>query len=777
MWDFSWIADPSAWAGLGTLIVLEVVLGIDNLVFISILTSRLHTQEQRRRAFLTGLGLALVMRLVLLSAIAWIVSLTEPLVTIFGKAFSWRDFILMGGGIFLLLKGTMELHERLEGGMAEYSSAPTRSGFWQVIIQILVLDAVFSLDSIITSVGMVDHIPVMMLAVVVAMLVMVMAAAPLTSFVERHPTVIILCLGFLMMIGLSLLMDGLGYHIPKGYLYAAICFSVLVEICNQVALRNRRKRISMRDMRESMAMAVLGLLGDGRPGEEEARRDAAALASESDAQPLFEPEERDMVARVIRLSGRTARFIMTPRHRVRWLDSEADYATACRFASESLSPWLPVLDPDRDEVLGVIHTGDLAAVTPQGPVTGTERPGTAAPQDDGSGRVWSVRPLLRPAPTIFEHASLTEMLETFREEPTPLAFVRDEYGSVVGCITPTDLVSVLAGQMGDMPAGPEACRQPDGSWLMPGRLTVDAVTSWLGIHLPPRSSSATLAGLLLEALGHIPHEGERVRIQGWRMKIVKMDGNRIDEVLVRPGDAIKAGDPLVRYHLQDEAERVLQREVTTGAATESLRGQILDLERELVQARAERNRASQLAASGLGSRQALGRLEESVRSLQHRIELTQISIKKNEESFRARLKELEGYYGQPIREGETLPDQLVLTSPIDGYVLQLMPNLNPDVLLPAQATPVTVGQLDPVLIQVPVYEGDLGRIKEGGHARVEIPSLGDKVFSATITEISWISTNMDVAQPSYYTVELTVPNSQLELKPGFKALVRFGAAE
>ncbi|WP_300719368.1 transporter associated domain-containing protein [uncultured Desulfovibrio sp.] len=547
MWDFSWIADPSAWAGLGTLIVLEVVLGIDNLVFISILTSRLHSQAQRRRAFLTGLGLALLMRLVLLSAIAWIVSLTEPLVTIFGKAFSWRDFILMGGGIFLLLKGTMELHERLEGGMAEYSSAPTRSGFWQVIIQILVLDAVFSLDSIITSVGMVDHIPVMMLAVIVAMAVMVMAAAPLTSFVERHPTVIILCLGFLLMIGLSLLMDGLGYHIPKGYLYAAICFSVLVEICNQMALRNRRKRISMRDMRESMAMAVLGLLGGGRPGEEEARRDAAALASESEGQPLFEPEERDMVARVIRLSGRTARFIMTPRHRVRWLDSGADYATACRFASESLSPWLPVLDPDRDEVLGVIHTGDLAVLTPGATPAGrgasgaapekmaapASGPGMPAAQDGEDAQGWSILPLLRPAPTVFEHASLTEMLETFREEPTPLAFVRDEYGSVVGCITPTDLVSVLAGQMGDMPAGPEACRQPDGSWIMPGRLTVDAVTSWLGIHLPPRSSSATLAGLLLEALGHIPHEGERVRIQGWRMKIVKMDGNRIDQVRVR----------------------------------------------------------------------------------------------------------------------------------------------------------------------------------------------------------------------------------------------------
>ena len=355
MWDFSWIADPSAWAGLGTLIVLEVVLGIDNLVFISILTSRLHTQEQRRRAFLTGLGLALVMRLVLLSAIAWIVSLTEPLVTVFGKAFSWRDFILMGGGIFLLLKGTMELHERLEGGMAEYSSAPTRSGFWQVIIQILVLDAVFSLDSIITSVGMVDHIPVMMLAVVVAMLVMVMAAAPLTSFVERHPTVIILCLGFLMMIGLSLLMDGLGYHIPKGYLYAAICFSVLVEICNQVALRNRRKRISMRDMRESMAMAVLGLLGGGRPGEEEARRDAAALVADgrADRDRRAAQRQEDRAARLgifYRIIEQIYKHLPQPR------GVGPDRVRLGRLGVDELHPLLP--DAGLHEQRGVGGLGD-----------------------------------------------------------------------------------------------------------------------------------------------------------------------------------------------------------------------------------------------------------------------------------------------------------------------------------------------------------------------------------------------------------------------------------
>ena len=327
MWDFSWVTELSAWAGLGTLVLLEVVLGVDNLVFISILVGRLPA-EQKRHAFLTGLGLALLMRLVLLAAIAWIIGLTAPLFSLGGRAFSARDLILVGGGLFLLLKGTLELHERLEGHVAGPADAGRHAGFWRVIAQIIALDAVFSLDSIITSVGMVDHVSVMMLAVVAAMLVMALAAAPLLRFVERHPSVIVLCLGFLLMIGLGLLTDGLGYHIPKGYLYAAIIFAVLVEACNQWALRNRRKRISMRDMRESTARVVLGLLG-GRSGHGDAQLDAAALAGESRG-ALFAPEERDMVARVIRLSGRTARFIMIPRQRVNWLDSRADRETVYR---------------------------------------------------------------------------------------------------------------------------------------------------------------------------------------------------------------------------------------------------------------------------------------------------------------------------------------------------------------------------------------------------------------------------------------------------------------
>lgn len=235
-----WIADPTAWLGLLTLIVLELVLGIDNLVFIAILADKLPP-EQRDRARVIGLTLALLMRLGLLASISWMVTLTEPLFEVFEKSFSGRDLIMLFGGLFLLFKATMELHERLEGHVAERKSNAVYAMFWPIVAQIVVLDAVFSLDAVITAVGMVEHLSVMMIAVVISIGLMIIASKPLTKFVNSHPTVIMLCLGFLMMIGFSLTAEGLGFHIPKGYLYAAIGFSILIELFNQIA-RSRRKR-------------------------------------------------------------------------------------------------------------------------------------------------------------------------------------------------------------------------------------------------------------------------------------------------------------------------------------------------------------------------------------------------------------------------------------------------------------------------------------------------------------------------------------------------------
>jgi predicted tellurium resistance membrane protein TerC len=220
---------------LVTLTVLEVILGVDNVIFISILSGKLP-KDQQRLARRVGLGAAMLMRLVLLAFIAWIAGLTQPLFSLFEHAFSGRDLILLGGGLFLLAKATWEIHDKLEG--AEHGAARAAASFASVITQVMVLDMVFSLDSVITAIGMADQLSVMMTAVILAVLVMLVAAEPISAFVEKHPTIKILALSFLLLIGLSLVVEGLGQHISKGYIYFAMGFSVFVEMIN---IRVRRK--------------------------------------------------------------------------------------------------------------------------------------------------------------------------------------------------------------------------------------------------------------------------------------------------------------------------------------------------------------------------------------------------------------------------------------------------------------------------------------------------------------------------------------------------------
>ncbi|HYD31339.1 MAG TPA: TerC family protein [Azospirillaceae bacterium] len=236
------LADPNAWASLLTLTALEIVLGIDNIIFISIMASKLPLERQAA-ARKVGLALALITRLILLASIAWVVGLTQPFFEIQGFALSWRDIILIVGGLFLMAKGTTEIHHTIEGKADEGpAGGKPAATFNAVVVQIMILDIVFSLDSVITAVGMAQELSIMVAAVIIAMMVMLFASGPVSAFVNRHQTVKMLALSFLLLVGVALVADGLHFHIPKGYLYFAIAFSVVVEALNLAASARRRRK-------------------------------------------------------------------------------------------------------------------------------------------------------------------------------------------------------------------------------------------------------------------------------------------------------------------------------------------------------------------------------------------------------------------------------------------------------------------------------------------------------------------------------------------------------
>ena len=508
-----WIADPTAWLGLLTLIVLELVLGIDNLVFIAILADKLPP-EQRDRARVIGLSLALLMRLGLLASISWMVTLTEPLFEVFSKVFSGRDLIMLFGGLFLLFKATMELHERLEGHIAERKANATYALFWPIVAQIVVLDAVFSLDAVITAVGMVEHLSVMMIAVIFSIGLMMLASKPLTRFVNSHPTVIMLCLGFLMMIGFSLTAEGLGFHIPKGYLYAAIGFSILIELFNQIARRRRKKTLTgTRPMRERTAHAVMRLLSGRKLEADEVGDDIHDMLEGGETSQVFHRRERIMISGVLQLAERPIRSVMTPRSEIDHIDLADSPETIRTTLMHSSYSRLPLIREGRiDEPLGFIHKKELL-------------------KELLAGHQPNLEAMARKTINLLDSFSILNALEQMRKESTHIACVVNEFGDFLGILTMTDILESIAGELPDASEveGPNVSATQDG-FLVSGALNLRQLHEHTGFDAPPTDDYHTLSGMVMSMLDRLPVIGDTLVWQDWSIKVVEVEERRVTRV-------------------------------------------------------------------------------------------------------------------------------------------------------------------------------------------------------------------------------------------------------
>ena len=514
-----WIADPSIWAGLITLVVIELVLGIDNLVFIAILAEKLPP-AQRDRARVTGLLLAMVMRLLLLASISWLVTLTRPLITWHDLSFSARDLIMLFGGLFLLFKATVELNERLEGKDSDNPTQRKGARFWGVVAQIVVLDAIFSLDSVITAVGMVDHLAVMMAAVIIAISLMLMASKALTRFVNSHPTIVILCLSFLLMIGFSLIAEGFGFPIPKGYLYAAIGFSVMIESFNQLAIFNRHRFLSANlTLRQRTTEAVMNLLS-GRKDSSELDSETASLVADRDDNPLFNPQERRMIERVLNLNQRTVSSIMTSRHDIEHIDLSAPEEEIRALLDKNQHTRLVVTGGDDDEdMLGVVHVIDLL-------------------QQSLRHEPLNLHALIRQPLVFPETLPLLPALEQFRKARTHFAFVVDEFGSVEGIVTLSDVMETIAGnlpnEVEEIDARHDIHKNGDGSWTVNGHMPLEDLVQYVPLPLDEKREYHTVAGLLMEYLQHVLQEGEEVNLDGYVLRTLQVESHRVQKVQIVP---------------------------------------------------------------------------------------------------------------------------------------------------------------------------------------------------------------------------------------------------
>ena len=514
LFDFVWMLDPAAWVGLLTLTVIQIVLGIDNLLFIEILSARLPHKEGKT-ARLIGLGGALVIRIVLMIFAAYVMAMSKPLFTVFDFPVSVRDLMMLVGGGFLIYKATEELHSKLEGDSQEESVSVTKTAghsFAVVSTQIMILDVLFSGDAIISAVGMTNHVYIMILAVSIAMGLLIWASGFISEFVARHPTLVILCLGFLLLIGFSLIMEAFHIYVPKGYLYSAIGFSILIEIFNQASRKNVLKIKHSKNMqsRQIAAHLVLRLLGSK---DDDVHNLQEAIVARPSAY-VFNKQEKEMVSRVLELSSLPVKAVMTARPDLQMLKvdgTQKGILTKCTTATKSLL--IAYKNGHKDQPLGYISRAD---------VLGLFVDNKATPENIEKA---VQEPIYLP-----QTINILSALEQFRQSKKYFGFVFDEFGGFEGVVTIHDIVEEITGEMPETTETPEIVNMGKDKDVFrdDGDAILADVSRNTGLTLPPSEHYQTIAGFVLDKLQRVPKQGEVLEVDGWKIEVFSADATSIN---------------------------------------------------------------------------------------------------------------------------------------------------------------------------------------------------------------------------------------------------------
>lgn len=517
--DMMWITDPTAWLGLLTLTAMQIVLGLDNLLFIAILSSRLPKKEAKLARYI-GLGGALVIRIVLMIFAAYIMAMTKPLFTVLGFDVTVRDLMMLLGGVFLIYKATEELHTKLEGDTSDDTVSVSKAAgqsFAIVTTQIMILDVLFSGDAIITAVGMTEHAYIMIFAVSVAMLLSTWASGMISEFVYRHPTVVILCLGFLLLIGFSLIMEAFHFVVPKGYLYSAIGFSLLIEVFNQVSRKNLLKMNHSKNMqsRQIAANLVLRLLGS-KNSDMHSLQEAIVTRPSS---YVFNTQEKEMVSRVLDLSALPVKAVMTARLDLEMLKIDGSKKSIMdKVLRSTKSRLVAYKSGHKEQPLGFISRPSILSLFASGSFDGQK-----------------LEKLVQEPLYIPQTINVLSALEQFRQTKRYIGFVIDEFGGFEGIVTIHDILEEITGELPNKTETPEIqiMDKDNRIFMVDGETILPEVQRTTGLSIQPSEHYQTIAGFVLDKFQRVPKNGEVLNMDGWTIEVSNADKTGINVLKLR----------------------------------------------------------------------------------------------------------------------------------------------------------------------------------------------------------------------------------------------------